>query len=327
MIPDIAILLPDGFSESCVAGWLEMLLLLNTRQAELGLPAAPPPALLAPGTATPTSALGRPWPETRPLSTWKGDWILLPVLPDSACLSKLLQADWSSLAAQLKQGVKAAAVCAGSFILAAAGALDGRQATTHWSLADEFRKLFPRVFLDTRRMIVDEGQVVTAGGISAWVDLFFYLAAKWLGADLARELGRTWLHDPGRDLQTVYETSYPLPSGTNPAHEDAAMQRAEDWLEQHFADHITVTAWAAAAGLSVRTFERRAEEVWSSSPLARLQRRRLAEARRLLERTHLPFAVITVRAGYEDSPSFRKLFLRELGMSPGEYRRRYRRKA
>ncbi|HIC81232.1 MAG TPA: helix-turn-helix domain-containing protein [Kiloniellaceae bacterium] len=222
------------------------------------------------------------------------------------------------MVAQHDGGAVACSVCAGAFPLAQAGLLNGRGATTHWALHDDFAALFPEVRLETEKLIVEDGDVITAGGVMAWVDLGLRIVDRFLGPSVMLEVARFFLVDPGGREQRFYSTFAPRLQ-----HGDEAVLKAQHWLHKSYQDAVSLAAMAAAAGLSERTFLRRFQKATGLNPTAYLQRLRVGKARELLELSSLPFGRIAWEVGYEDPAAFRKVFHKVMGLTPGDYRRRF----
>lgn len=210
------------------------------------------------------------------------------------------------------------AVCAGVFILAQTRALDGRSATTHWNLAEEFRAKFPEVALIPEKMLVDEGDMITGGGVTAYMDLALYLIARFGSRALAARVSKTLLIDPARPSQAPYAGL-----NLNRVHGDTEIQILQDFMAARYADPLTVPDLAARAGLGERTLARRFKKATGETPLGYLQHLRLNIARTLLETTALPIEQITWETGYSDASAFRRLFKKKTGLSPKAYRRRF----
>lgn len=222
------------------------------------------------------------------------------------------------LCAQHRAGAIVCSICAGAFLLAEAGLLNGRKATTHWALHDSFQARFPAVRLDTDELIVDDGDVVTAGGIMAWVDLGLRLIGRFGGPALMLDVARLFLVDPGGREQRFYSVFAPRLD-----HGDKAILRVQRWLQAEGDRPVTIPEMAARAGLGDRTFLRRFQKATGLNPTAYVQQVRVGRARDLLERSTLPFADIAWRLGYEDAGAFRKVFQKIVGLGPADYRRRF----
>ena len=222
------------------------------------------------------------------------------------------------LAARHAAGALLCSVCAGAFLLAQTGLLAGRAATTHWALAAEFAARFPDVQLDTDRMLVDDGDIITAGGMLAWVDLGLRLVERLHGPAVMLTTARYLLADPGGREQRIYSVFAPALD-----HGDLAIVRVQRWLQARGAQRITLPMMAARAGLGERTFLRRFVKATGRKPTEYVQHLRVDKARELLERSRMAIEEVARRAGYEDPGAFRKIFQRIVGLSPGEYRRRF----
>lgn len=235
-------------------------------------------------------------------------------------LSPLL-ADAETIGWLTRQGERGAclcSVCAGAFFIAQTGRLHGRKATTHWNLAASFAERFPDVILKREKMLVDEGDCITAGGVSAYLDLTLYLTARFGSPELAAALSKLLLIDPSRRLQTPYQTG-----SFRKNHGDPEILAVQEWLEANFAGAVTIRELAARAGLGERTFMRRFKRATGDSPLLYLQQLRIEAARKRLESTAETIEEVTRQTGYEDISSFRKLFKRSTGLSPSAYRRKF----
>ncbi len=215
-------------------------------------------------------------------------------------------------------GTVLCSVCAGAFLLAETGLLAGRAATTHWNLAETFAARFPQVRLDAEKLVIDEGDIMTAGGLLAWTDLGLRLVDRLLGPTLMLETARVLLADPAGREQRFYSRFSPRLQ-----HGDAAILKVQHWLQRQDGRRATVSVMAARAGLSERTFLRRFRRATGLRPTEYCQQLRVGKAREMLEFTGRSVQEIAWSVGYEDPGSFHQLFHRMIGLSPGEYRRRF----
>ncbi|MDC0716578.1 GlxA family transcriptional regulator [Nannocystis bainbridge] len=222
------------------------------------------------------------------------------------------------LAARHGEGTLVCSVCAGTFLLAEAGLLADRVATTHWALAGAFAARFPEVALATDRLLVDDGDVITAGGLMAWTDLGLKLIERLFGPAIMLAIARYFLVDPGGREQRFYSVFAPALG-----HGDAAIRKVQRLLQAKSGGPIALPAMAACAGLGERTFLRRFVKATGLRPAQYLQHLRVGKARDLLERSDLSIAEVAWKVGYGDPGAFRKIFNRILGLSPGAYRRRF----
>lgn len=215
-------------------------------------------------------------------------------------------------------GAVACAACAGVFFLAEAGLLTGRAATTHWGLAAAFAARYPDVRLTPERMLVDGGDYVCAGGLTAYFDLALHLTARFASSELAASCARVLLLDPGRARQTPYMSLI-----SPPLHGDASIVEAQKWLAKHYARPLCVKELAEAARLGERTLLRRFKKATGRTPREYLQALRIERAKRLLESGNASVDEIAAQAGHSDTPSFFRLFKGLTGLTPGEYRKRF----
>lgn len=218
-----------------------------------------------------------------------------------------------------ERGVVVHAACLGALVLAGTGVLDEREATTHWAWVERARERFPRVRWDATRMVCDAGGAVTAGGFLAAVDLTLALVERTCSRAVSREVGRLVLADSVRQHQSVYATS--LVSARS---DDPRLRRLERWLEHNLGGEVSVERMAAVCAQSPRTFLRSFARAYGCTPRKYVQRKRVEVVRRLLRDETVSVEDAIARVGVRDLPSFRKVFQRELGLSPAEYRRRLR---
>lgn len=217
-----------------------------------------------------------------------------------------------------EQGAILCSVCAGAFVLAETGLFEGREVTTHWAFAEALSSRFPDAKVDADRIIVDEGDIITAGGILAWTDLGLTLVQRLLGASAMLQTARFLLIDPPRQAQRPYISFIPKLD-----HGDAPIRSAQHWLQTHATAEWSVATLADHAGLEERTFLRRFKAATGLRPTEYVQQIRIAKAREALELTRRPIEQIAWEIGYGDPSAFRKLFNRVTGLPPAEYRRRF----
>lgn len=215
-------------------------------------------------------------------------------------------------------GTTLASVCGGAFLLAETGLLSGRMATTHWTHAVSFAKRFPETRLEIDRLLIDDGDLVTAGGLMAWVDLGLRLVDRYLGPTVMTETARFMLVDPPGREQRFYSVFSP-----SLTHGDAAIVKTQHWLQATGAKDVSLATLASMAALEERTFLRRFRKATGLTPVDYCQRLRVGKARELLEFGTLPLDAVAWQVGYTDPGAFRKIFTRVTGLTPGEYRRRF----
>lgn len=202
------------------------------------------------------------------------------------------------------QAAEIAASCSGVFLLAQAGLLDNRRATTSWWLAPTFRRMFPQVHLDTAPLVVRDGPVTTAGAAMAQLDLMLALVGRHAGAEVAARCARYLIVDERRS-QLPYMAIGLLAAG------DAHVAQAEGWARSRLQDSLRVEDLAAAVGLAPRTFARRVERATGLSPVRFLQRLRVERALELLATTQASFEAVSHQVGYAEPSTLRRLLRAE----------------
>jgi len=222
------------------------------------------------------------------------------------------------LRAQHATGALMCSVCAGAFWLGYSGLLGGRTVTTHWNLEEEFRAAFPDTQLMAEHLLIDDNDIVTAGGLMAWLDLGLFIVNRWLGPQVVSQTARHLLIDPSGREQRNYRSFIPVLS-----HGDRAILPLQHWLEGHVDAEITVKAMAGRTHLSTRTFQRRFKAATGYTPNSYVQNLRVEKARGLLERTRIPVSEIGWKVGYQDASAFSRVFRAITGASAGDYRKRF----
>ncbi len=222
------------------------------------------------------------------------------------------------LQAKHAEGAVLGAVCGGVFLLARTGLLSGRQATTHWAYTEEFSACFPDVLMESEHMVIDYGDVITAGGALAWADLGLRLTERFFGPAVMLDTARYMNVDPPGREQRFY-------SGFEPRtkHGDQPILKAQNWLSAQRERAVTIADLAEQAGLEPRTFLRRFVQATGMKPTEYQQRLRMTRAREMLEFSRASVESISLGVGYEDTGAFRRVFREVVGLAPTEYRRRF----
>lgn len=219
---------------------------------------------------------------------------------------------------QRTQGAILCSVCAGAFILAACGVLDQRPATTHWGLTERFSKNYPRVHVDTNKILVNDTDLITAGGLMAWLDLGLELVAQFTQPRIMRLLGKYLIVDTGLREQRYYRSFVPVLN-----HSDQAVLNVQHYLQVNFAKNILMSELAALSCLGERTFLRRFVKATELKPSQYLQQLRIQKACELIESSHDSVELIATKVGYDDVSAFRKIFIKTMGLTPREFRNRF----
>lgn len=217
------------------------------------------------------------------------------------------------------RGARVLSVCSGAFALAHAGLLDGRRATTHWTLAEALAARFPAVAVDVGALYVDEGEVMTSAGLSAGIDLSLHAIRKDFGAAVGERVARHMVAPPHREGGQAQFVTRPPDDGTG-----GSLEATRQWARERLEEPLDVAAMATHASVSPRTFARRFREECGTTPLQWLLAQRVDEARRLLEETDLPIDEVAWRAGFGTASSLRQHFRRTTSTTPTAYRRSFR---
>lgn len=228
--------------------------------------------------------------------------------------------DW--FRAMHSRGAILCSACSGIFLLAETGLFDGQDATVHFGYARAFASTFPEVPICPERVLVVSGkseELITSGASMTWHDLVLYLIARHAGPTAAQTVARSFAlqwHQDGLAPYMVFEG--------RKDHGDQAIQAAQDWVGTHFSVVNPLEEMIRRTGLTERTFKRRFTSATKLSPIAYVQRLRIEDAKRRIERTEASIDEISWQVGYEEPAFFRRLFKRITGLSPGTYRRRFR---
>lgn len=222
------------------------------------------------------------------------------------------------------QGVHAnggilASVCAGTFVLAETGLLNQRTVTAHWALAESFEARFPDIGVDTDQLLIDDVDIITSSGLMSWTDLGLRLVERFLGPNVMLQTAQVLLIDvPGRE-QRYYSMFAP-----RLAHGDTAILKVQHWLQTVEGKDVSLAQLAVLANLEERTFLRRFQKATGMTSSEYCQQLRVSKARSALQLGHLSVERVAWAVGYSDPSAFRKVFTRIVGLSPSEYRSRFK---
>lgn len=219
------------------------------------------------------------------------------------------------------QGSLVCSACTGAMLLAETGLLDGYEATQHWAFEDLFRRHFPRVKLNTGKVLLvtgESGRIIMSGASAAWHDLAVYLLTRYASPQAAQTIAKFFLLNVHSDGQTPY-----IIFQGNQAHSDRAVLAVQQWLQRHDTEPHPVEQAQNVSGLPARTFSRRFRQATGLSPIHYVQQLRIERAKALLETTSLAVEAIGWKVGYADAAYFRRLFRQITGMPPARYRRKF----
>lgn len=252
-----------------------------------------------------------------------GDLLVVPGLDfDSAreLIARLrqLEPETAFIRKAAQRGIVVASMCVGSFLLAEAGVLDNRRATTSWLLNGVMAKRYPAIKLDLNAMVTEDEGVFCAGAVTAAYDLGLKLIERFGDGDLARMVAKVMLLEPNRRSQAAFVFTSLDAQG-----KDTLVDGVCKWLQKNFRHQFSIDDVATHFAVSARTLLRRFRHEMDDTPIGYLQKIRLEHAKALLETTTLSFAQIVERAGYLDESAFRRLFRRHVGLTPSEYQQRF----
>ncbi|MBL6275219.1 DJ-1/PfpI family protein [Micromonospora fiedleri] len=227
-----------------------------------------------------------------------------------------------ALRAAYDRGVRVMSICTGAFVLAAAGLLDERRATTHWAYTDRFRELYPKVDLDPEVLFVADGPVLTSAGVAAGIDLCLHVVRTDHGSQVANQSARRCVMPPWRDGGQAQYIERPVPQAP-----DTSTAGARQWARQRLHESVSLRDLAEQARMSVRTFTRRFRAETGLSPAQWLLHERTDHARLLLESTDLSIDQVARRSGFGTAAALRQQLHQRVGVAPTAYRRTFKGRA
>ncbi|WP_343730369.1 transcriptional regulator FtrA [Duganella sp.] len=244
------------------------------------------------------------------------DTIVIPGWRDADELPPAPLLEW--IRAAHARGARLASICSGVFVLAAAGILDGQRATTHWRYAGRLAQRYPRIDVQPDHLYVDNGQVITAAGSAAGLDMLLHLVRRDYGAKVGNLVAQRLVVAPHREGGQAQFLPRPMAQG-----EQGRLSRLMDWLRSHPALPHTVASMAERAAMSPRTLQRQFQQATGLGPIEWLIRERVAIVKDMLEQPDVPLTQIAERAGFGSEESLRHHFRRLAATTPGAYRRRF----
>ncbi len=253
----------------------------------------------------------------------KTDLVIIPSLNhnyEKAVKSNEQLIEW--IAGQYKNGAEIASVCTGAFMLAASGLLDGKNCSTHWAVADNFRSMFPKVNLQPDKLITDENGIYTNGGAYSFLNLVIYLIEKYYNRETAIFCAKVFQVEMDRQTQSKFT----IFKGQK-LHGDEMVKEAQDYIESRPDEKISVEYLSSKFAVGRRNFDRRFTKATGNSPLEYAQRVKIEMAKKALEATRKTINEVMYEVGYTDVKAFREVFRKITGMSPLEYKARYNKEA
>jgi transcriptional regulator GlxA family with amidase domain len=227
-----------------------------------------------------------------------------------------LLVDW--IARQYKNGAEIASICTGAFLLAATGLLDGKNVSTHWTAAENFKTMFPKVNLQADRLITEEHGVYTNGGAYSFLNLIIYLIEKFYDRQTAIFCAKVFQIEMDRNTQSEFA----MFSGQK-QHDDEMVKQAQTYIEKHLEEKIIIEELSSKFNVGRRNFDRRFIKATGNTPIEYTQRVKIEAAKKAFETNRKTIHEVMYEVGYADAKAFREVFRKITGMSPLEYKGKY----
>jgi transcriptional regulator GlxA family with amidase domain len=228
--------------------------------------------------------------------------------------------DW--MEKQYKHGAEIASICTGAFLLASSGLLDGKTCSTHWAVADNFRTMFPKVNLQTDKLITDENGIYTNGGAYSFLNLVIYLIEKYYDRQTAIFCSKVFQIEMDRQSQSAF-----IIFKGQKLHGDEMVQQAQAYIESNLDEKISVEDLSSKFAVGRRNFDRRFIKATGNTPVEYSQRVKIESAKKAFETSRKTINEVMYEVGYSDVKAFREVFRKITGMSPLEYRSKYNKEA
>jgi len=224
--------------------------------------------------------------------------------------------------AQHKKGAEVASLCIGAFLLAATGLLNGKECSTHWKFANEFRAMFPEVTLVDGRIVTEQQGLYSSGGAASYWNLLLHLVEKYAGREMAILASKVYALEIDRKSQSPF-----VMFNGQKKHEDEPIKQAQEFIENNVTERISVEDLAVKFAIGRRHFERRFKKATNNTPVEYIQRVKIEAAKKFLETTRKNVNEVMYDVGYADTKAFRTVFKKFTGLLPNEYRSKYNREA
>ena len=247
------------------------------------------------------------------------DLIIIPSMTGDALASTYVNKDYAPWISDMyKSGAEVASLCVGAFLLAFTGLLRNRQCTTHWAYANEFRYYYPDVTLVDEKVITHQQGLYSSGGNNAYWNLLLHLVEKYTNRETAIHTAKFFVIDLDRTDQSPF-----IIFNGQKNHKDKTIINAQEFIEQRYADKLTIDQIAAAFNVSRRTFERRFKKATRNTVVEYIQRVKVEATKKQLEIGRKSILEVMYDVGYSDVKTFRDIFRKITGMTPNEYRNKY----
>ena len=253
----------------------------------------------------------------------KTDLVFIPALfgdMKTAIAKNKILLPWINM--QYANGAEVASLCVGAFLLASTGLLNGKKCSTHWGFQNEFREMFPDVEVMAGSIITEEHRVYSSGGANSYWNLLLYLVEKYTNRETAILASKYFAVDIDRESQTAFAMFQGQKN-----HADAEIKKAQEFIEKHVPDKISVEELADKFSIGRRSFERRFKQATNNTVLEYMLRIKVEAAKRSFERSRKNIGEVMQDVGYTDTKAFRTIFKRITGLTPAEYRNKYNKMA
>lgn len=249
----------------------------------------------------------------------KTDLILIPAISGDVKLAIKKNKEFIPwITEQYKNGAEAASLCIGAFILASTGLMKGKECSTHWLFANDFKNMFPEVKLVGDKIVTDQNGLYSSGGATSYWTLLLYLVEKYTTREMAIMASKFFLLDMGRNTQSPF-----VMFKGQKDHDDIEIVKAQEFVEKHYSSKLTVDDLANQFGIGRRTFERRFKKATANTVVEYMQRVKMEAAKQQLELGRKTVNEVMYDVGYTDTKAFRDVFKKVTGMSPVDYRAKY----
>ncbi|MEQ7800521.1 helix-turn-helix domain-containing protein [Pedobacter sp. ASV1-7] len=253
----------------------------------------------------------------------KTDLIIIPALSGDMKSTIDLNADFIPwIVNQYKKGAEVASFCLGAFLLASTGLLNGKSCSTHWFSANEFRSMFPEVSMTEGSIITEIEGLYSSGGATSYLNLMLHIIEKYAGREISIMAAKYFAIEIDRQSQSIF-----VMFNGQKKHEDEPIKQAQEFIEQNYANGLSVDILADKFAIGRRHFERRFRKATSNSPAEYIQRVKVEAAKKQLENTSKNINEVMYEVGYADVKAFRTAFKKATGMSPMDYKHKYNRQA
>lgn len=253
----------------------------------------------------------------------KTDLVIVPALSGDMKTSLESNKDFIPwIIDQYRKGAELASLCLGAFLLASTGLLNGKECSTHWLFADEFRSMFPEVNLVDGKIISDEKGIYSSGGASSYWNLLLHIVEKYTSREIAIQASKFFALEIDRKSQSPF-----VMFNGQKKHEDEPIKQAQEFIELNISDKISVEHLAYKFAIGRRHFERRFKKATNNTPIEYIQRVKIEAAKKSFERSTKNVSEVMYDVGYCDIKAFRTVFKKITGLSPIEYRNKYNKEA